>query len=131
MDLLALLSQVGQLLPMTEELKAKVAEAEAAASELAQLKYDEGFAAGVASVTPPASEKIFTQEELDAKIQEALSPLQTKIADLENVVANQDAVIAQKVEEGIAAFKVKVKEAFLAQQASETQSESELLKIFE
>lgn len=94
------------LLASLAALQQQVVDAQA----LVDQAYQKGFADGVASVPPIVSEKIYTQEELDAKIQEALFPLQAKIAELEMVVAGID----QKIADAIIAFKadllVKVKE---------------------
>lgn len=71
--------------------------------------YQKGFDDGVASVAIPV-DKIYSEEELQAKIAEAVAPLQKKIEELETLVAGVD----QKIAEAIAAFKtdllVKVKE---------------------
>jgi outer membrane murein-binding lipoprotein Lpp len=78
MDLIKLLND---LVASIEALKAQLADAQAAADALAKTKYDEGFAAGVASV-----DKGFTQADLDAAVASAVAPLSEKIAALQSQI---------------------------------------------
>lgn len=66
MDLLALLN----------DLVLKLADVQKAADDLSKAKYDEGFAAGVASVV---SDKIYSQADVDAMVAEAVSKLQSQL----------------------------------------------------
>lgn len=83
------------LLAMLQGLMAQLQDAAVALEAAKKASYDEGFAAGVASMG--AGDKIYTQAELDAKIQEATLPLQEKIASLEAMLAGVDAKIADAV----------------------------------
>lgn len=89
MDLLALLTG----------LQVQIADAQKAADDLAKLKFDEGFAAGVASV--PVSDKVFSQADVDA----LLAPLQAQVADLQAQVSALQSSLDQKVAEAVAAIK--------------------------
>lgn len=84
------------LLSLLNGLVAQLADAQKAADDLAKAKFDEGFAAGVASVPPP-SDKIFSQAELDAAVAAAVAPVQ---AQLDGVVAE-----LAGLKEAFAAFK--------------------------
>lgn len=124
MDILA---QLQALVGLITELQAKLVDAESALAESVKAAYDMGFTDGVASVPPVVSEKIYTQEELDAKIQEALLPLQTKVEELEVVVAGLD----QKVADGVAMVKAELLAKYNELQVAETASEvgfADLLK---
>lgn len=129
MDLLTLLSQLATLLPMIEELKVKLAESQVALDEVAKLKYDEGFAAGVASVIiPPVSDKIFSQAEADALVAAAVAPLEARVVELEAKVTELSADIGSQVAAGVAAAMVDFKASLLAkyeeQQVAESESET-------
>lgn len=80
MDILA---QLQALVSLINELQAKLVDAEAALSESAKIAYDKGFADGAASVvvTPP-TDKLYSEEELQTKIKEALFPLEEKLLPL-------------------------------------------------
>jgi len=124
MDILA---QLQALVGLINELQAKLVDAEAALNESVKVAYDKGFADGVASVPPVVSEKIYTQEELDAKIQEALLPLQAKVAELEVVVSGID----QKIADGVAMVKSELLIKYNELQVAETAAEvgfADLLK---
>jgi len=119
MDLTALQNLLAALAAMQQQ----VVDAQA----LVDQAYQKGFADGVASVPTPVSEKIYTQEELDAKIQEALFPVNEKVAALEAEVA----LVPQKVAEGVAAFKAELLAKYNELQVAETATEvgfAELLK---
>lgn len=90
MDLLKILQD---LVATINVLQAQLADVPAALEAAKKLSYDEGFAAGVASVPPPVSDKIFSQEELDAKLAEAIEPLEKKIVELQVVVDGIDALV--------------------------------------
>lgn len=109
MDLLALLNG----------LVAQLADAQKAADDLAKLKFDEGFAAGVASV-PVGSDKIFSQEEVDAM----LKPLQDELALVKEQVLALQGEIDTKVAEAVAGFKAELLAKYEAQQVVESDSET-------
>lgn len=98
MDLLALLNG----------LVAQLADAQKAADDLAKAKFDEGFAAGVASV--PVSDKIFSQADVDA----LLAPLQAQITDLQAQVLALQGSIDQKVSDAVAAVKTDLLQKYQA-----------------
>jgi len=108
------------LLASLAALQQQVVDAQA----LVDQAYQKGFADGAASVSVPPSDKLYSEEELQAKIAEAVAPLQKKIEELEAVVAGVD----QKIADAVAAFKadllVKVKEV----DAIEDAALEELLK---
>ncbi len=119
MDLALLLNG---LVASINELQAKLADANNAAQELANQKYEEGFAAGVASV--PVSEKIYTQAELDAAVQASVLPLQEQIVSLQAQVDGMQAQIDAKVAEAMALFKADLLAKYEAQQVVESDSET-------
>lgn len=88
------------LLDLLNGLVAQLADAQAAADALAKAKYDEGFAAGVASVQTG-----FTQADIDAAVKAAVDPLNAQVALLQ---ASVDGIPAQ-----LEAAKVAVKSAVL------------------
>lgn len=125
MDILA---QLQAIVSLINELQAKLVDAEAALSESAKIAYDKGFADGAASVvvTPP-TDKLYSEEELQTKIKEALFPLEEKITSLEAEIA----LLPQKIEEGVAAFKAELLAKYNELQVAETAAEvgfAELLK---
>lgn len=128
MDLVKLLND---LVANIAALQSQLADAQASAQALADAKYKEGFDAGVASVQIPVSDKVYSQIELDAKIAEALLPLQTQIADLQaKVDAIPSALESAKVE-AVAAFKAELVVKYQEMQVVEEQAETgfaELLK---
>jgi hypothetical protein len=121
-----------ELLVLLQELAAKLADAQAALDLEKKKSYDEGFAAGVASVLP-GTDKVYSQEELNAAVLAAKEGLQLEIdslkaelevakADLEKLKADLDV----KVEEAKAALKVELLAKLDAQQAAESESEAAL-----
>lgn len=118
MDLVALLNN---LVANIAALQAQLVDAQASADALAKAKYDEGFAAGVASVG--GGEKIYSQAELDAKIVEAIAPLNVKIAELDAKVLELEAAVLAEAGK-LVAFKAdllaKYEEAQVAESAVET-----------
>ena len=124
MDILA---QLQALVGLLSELQAKLSQAEQALVEATKKAYDEGFAAGVASV-PVGSDKIYSQEELEAKIAEAVEPIQKKVSELQTIVNNMEELTATKVAEAMAAFKVELMEKVKAIDAIEDAAMEELLK---
>jgi hypothetical protein len=119
------MSKIAEILVLIADLQAKLADVDAFVALEKQASYDKGFADGVASVVvPPPSDKLYSQEELDAKIQEAVLPLQAKIAELEVVVAGIDQLVADK----LAAFKADLLEKVKSIDAIEDASLEELLK---
>lgn len=121
MDLAQLLSG---LLESLNALQAKLADAEQAAEELAKAKYDEGFAAGVASVVPPVGDKIYSQAELDLAVESAVLPLQEQITMLQGQVDGIPALVDAKVIEAVALCKAELLAKYEAQQAAETSTEA-------
>lgn len=117
-----------QLKAAIAELTLKLADTDAAIAEAKKAAYDEGFAAGVASVpTPGGEEKIYTQAELDQKVAEAIATSEAKVTELESKVAELEVKVGEidvKVAEAIAAFKAELKAKYAEQQAAESQSES-------
>lgn len=132
MDIFAVFAQ---LKANIEALTAQLADTEAAVNEAKLAAYNEGFAAGQASVS---TDKIYSQEELDQKVLEAvdaakaemassLEASQAKVAELELKVADLEAVVAgmdAKIAEAIAAFKADLLAQFEAQQDQESAGES-------
>lgn len=138
MDIIALLND---LMAKMAALQSALADAGAAADQIAKESYDKGysvgldkgFADGVASVPsgPPPSDKIFSQEEFDAKLAEALQPIK---AELEGVKADLESVKASFEQEKanvVAAVKADLLAKYQEMIAQEQQAESgfgELLK---
>lgn len=132
MDIFAVFAQ---LKANIEALTAQLADTEAAVNEAKLVAYNEGFAAGQASVS---TDKIYSQEELDQKVLEAvdaakaemassLEASQAKVAELELKVMDLEAVVAgmdAKIAEAIAAFKADLLAQFEAQQDQESAGES-------
>lgn len=104
MDLVKLLNE---LVANIAALQAQLVDAQASADALAKAKYDEGFAAGVASVNTQ-TDKIYSQAELDAKIAEALAPLYQKINELELKVADLEASKAAEIAAAVLAKKQEI-----------------------
>lgn len=102
MDLVQLLNN---LVANIAALQAQLVDAQASADALAKLKYDEGFAAGVASV--PVVPGGFTQEQVDAKVAEAVAPLNLKIGELEAKVVELQALVDGN-SAALVAFKLEV-----------------------
>lgn len=115
MDLVSLLNN---LVANIASLQAQLADAQKAADDLAKAKYDEGFAAGVASVGP--GDKIYSQAELDAIV----LPLNEKIAALELTVNELSASIPVKIAEAVAAFKAELLAKYEAAQVVESDVET-------
>lgn len=107
------------LLLMLQELVAKLADAAAALEVAKRASYDEGFAAGVASVGGNPDVK-FTQADLDAAVASAVAPLNEQIAALQAQVDGIPAVVA----DAIAAFKAELAQKYADQQVVESASET-------
>ena len=118
MDLVVLLNS---LVANIAALQAQLVDAQASADALAKAKYDEGFAAGVASVG--GGEKIYSQAELDAKIAEAVAPLNVKIAELDAKVAELSAALVAEAGK-LVAFKADLLAKYEAQQVAESEGET-------
>lgn len=89
-----------------------------------QAAYDEGYAAGVST---QGSDKLYSQAELDAKIQDAILPLQEEI----NVLKSQIVDVEVVKSEAKAELKAELLAKYEEQQVVESQSEtgfSDLLK---
>ncbi len=95
MDLVTLLNN---LIANINALQLQLADAQVSADALAKAKFDEGFAAGVASVTGGG----FTQADIDAAVATAVAPLITQVAALQVQVDGIPAQILAAIE----AFKV-------------------------
>ncbi len=121
-----LLEQLTALVTLIADLQTKLADAQAAADELAKAKYDEGFAAGVASVSGNA-DKIYSQAELDAKIAEAMLPVQEQVAALQAQVDGFPQMLADKMAEFKAELSAKYQEMLVVENNAET-GFAELLK---
>lgn len=117
-----LLEQLVALVASIGELQQKLADAQAAADELAKAKFDEGFAAGVASVNV-GSDKIYSQVELDAKIAEVVAPLDAKIVELQ--------VKVDEIPSLIESAKIDLKSELLEKFKAAQDAETELEKAFE
>lgn len=109
------------------QVQALLAQASSVADAIAaekKVSYDEGFAAGVASVGGVPSDKIYSQAELDAKIQEAVSSINAELvavkADLESLKAQIDSKIA----ESIGLFKAELLAKYNEKQVVEQQAET-------
>lgn len=121
------------IIELLKSLKEKLEQAELLIEEVSKKKYDEGFAAGVASVQV-GSDKIYSQAELDEK----LKPLQDKVLELEGSVVELKAKIdafPQVLEEAkvkaVADFKADIAAKYAELQVVESQAETgfaELLK---
>lgn len=85
---------------------------------------DKGFDLGVAQAGAAGKDdKIFSLEELNAEIEAQTAPLKLQIAGLEKKMEEMAMVVASKDGE-MAAYKEKVRAAYLAQQAEESKSEA-------
>ncbi len=86
------------LVTLLNGLVAQLADAQKAADDLAKTKYDEGFAAGVASMPPPSVDPL--QVQLDAAMAQIAS-LQAQIEaipeQLHQAALAEDAALAVKV----------------------------------
>jgi hypothetical protein len=96
---LDLLKMLQDLVTKLSELQAQLAEASFALEGAKKVSYDEGFQAGIASViipVIPSSDKIYSEAELQAKIAEAVLPLQAQLDAMPKAIV--DAVAAVKAE---------------------------------
>lgn len=108
------------------EVLAKIEEMRAQFSVEQKAKYDEGFAAGVGSVSS-GNPKIYSQEELDAVV----IPMREQIAALQVEVDSIPSKIEAAKSESIAAFKAELLAKYEEKQVVESQAETgfaELLK---
>lgn len=96
MDLVKLLQDLAATIT---SLQAQLQDAQAALDASVKAGYDKGFSDGAASVVlPPASDKIFSQAELDQAVQAAVQPLQSQVDGI-------PALVDQKVLEAMVQFK--------------------------
>lgn len=76
-----------------------IADANAAAEQIAKEAYDKGFADGVASVVPGNPDLKYTQADLDKAVADAVGPLNEKIvalqAQVDGIPGQIDAAVAQ------------------------------------
>lgn len=86
------------LVSLLNGLVAQLADAQKAADNLAKAKYDEGFAAGVASV--PANDKIYSQAEVDSMLAVAVGGIQAQLSAVSaELQALKDTFAAFKAQE--------------------------------
>jgi hypothetical protein len=116
MNILEQLAALGALLA---DLGVKLEESQKALDEATKAAYDKGFADGVKSVVVEPSDKIFSQEEADALVAEAVLPLEKKIKELEVVIAGIDKLVADK----LADFKAELLAKYNDLQVAETAAE--------
>lgn len=96
MDLVKLLQDLATTIA---SLQTQLVDAQAALDAQVKVSYDKGFTDGVASVVlPPASDKIYSQVELDQALAAAVLPLQEQVNGI-------PALVDQKVVEALAQFK--------------------------
>lgn len=120
------------ILQLFAELKAKLdalsvqlADAQAAADQIAKESYDKGFLDGVASV-PPNGDKLYTQAEADALVLAAVAPLTEQVAVLQVQVDGIPALIASEVAKAKEELKALMMAAYDEAQAAEGSLESGL-----
>lgn len=104
MDLLQLLQD---LIANLADLQAKLADAEASLAAAKQASFDEGFAAGVASV-PVSGDLKFSQADLDAAVAAAVGPLNDQIAAMQ---AQLDGVPGQ-IADAVSALKAELAQKY-------------------
>lgn len=75
-----------EMMAQMEAMKAQLAGFDAALVEAKKASYDEGYAAGVEMMK--AGAKLYTEEELAAKVAEALAPLEAKMKEMELAMAD-------------------------------------------
>lgn len=102
-------------------LQVQMADAEGAAVQLRKEGFDEGFAAGVASVGVPASDKIFSQTEVDAM----LAPLNEQILLLKAQLDAVPSQIADAVSVARTELRAEIKARWESSQAAESSAESD------
>lgn len=121
MDLVKLLND---LVANIAALQLQLADAQASADALAKTKYDEGFAAGVASVPVlPPSDKIFSQADLDAAVAGAVEPIKSQIVELQAKVDSIQAALDAKAQE-LVDFKAALLAAYEAKEVVESNIET-------
>lgn len=96
-----LLKMIQDMMAQMEAMKAQLVGFDASLAEAKKASYDEGYAAGVEMMK--AGAKLYTEEEMSAKIAEAIAPLDAKIKEMELAMADfqgnvNAAVAAVKVE---------------------------------
>lgn len=123
MDLVQLLND---LVANIAALQAQLTDAQASAQALADAKYKEGFDAGVASVVPPSTDKIYSQAELDEAIAMALVPVNQQIAGLQAQIDNFQAQLEQEKQAAVVAFKADLLAKYQAAQSAETEIEKSI-----
>jgi SMC interacting uncharacterized protein involved in chromosome segregation len=145
MDLLALLNN---LVATINELNTKLVDAQAAADQLAQVKFQEGadsknaeieaLKAEIEALKAGGAEKKFSQSEVDAFVLEATAPLQVKVDELglkvnelDQKLAEFDAQKAVEIEAAVSGAKVSLKAELLAKYKEAQAKESEVESIFE
>jgi hypothetical protein len=115
---------------MIVDLKSKLDELSAQVEQEKTDKYNEGFAAGVASMNN-GSDKIYSQAELDAQLQPLKDQVAAMQSQIDSLQASVDALPGQidaaklaGKEEGKVELKAELKAAYEAQQVAESQGET-------
>lgn len=127
MDIIAMLQD---LVAKMSALQASLVDAQASLEVEKKASYDEGFAAGVASV-PVVTGGGFTQEQVDAAVSAAIAPIQAELDGVKEELEAVKASLQPSIDQAVAACKAdllaKYKEMEVALQATEVGFE-DLLK---
>ena len=118
MDLIQMLND---LVAKITDLQAKLADAQAALDEQIKISYDKGYADGVKDGNPVPTDKIYSQEELDAKIVETVAEFKARMDELEAAIIGVD----KKVADSIAKVKIDILEKFMELKSKEDGAEDE------
>lgn len=124
---MGILEQLVALMASLNALQTQLADAQVALEVATKEAYDKGFVDGVASVPVIVADKIYSEEELQVKIQEALLPINEKVAALEIELA----LVPEKIAAGVALMKAELLAKYEELQVAETAAEvgfAELLK---
>ncbi len=136
MDLLKLLQDlvvsINAAQAQIAELQTKLADAEAETTKLADEKYSEGYRQGKADgEAGGGSDKIYSQEELEAAVAGAVAPLNEQIAALAVRVEELEKGQVEVAKNAVEAFKMSMKAAWEALEGKETAAEAEFAQMFE
>lgn len=113
------------LLALLQDVVLKLAQAEALLAAEKKASFDAGFAAGVASVSG-GSDKIYSQEELDAAVAAALAPVKEELVLLKEEIAQLKAAFQAEKDKAVADALVAFKAALAKEYADRQVVESEL-----
>lgn len=116
-DLLNLLNTLAETI---EGLKTQLADAQAALDVASKQSYDNGFAAGVASV----ADKIYSQVEMDAAIEAAVAPLKLEIEAMKLEIEALKLQVEEQGKAAVAAFKAEMLAKYEEMQVVETEAET-------